>query len=259
MRLAPCIVLPVLLAVGCGGAARPGRAQTVRTRASELPATRAPNAWRASSASGSSPPPANAERARGRWQAQVVAQRGAVPRPGDTDLRLPVLRHPRRGPRRSRRHGARRHRIPRSDAAGCAGHRAARRASPRRRGCLLRLGSAGQPKGCESGSMAAIPPCGCGSSTADGICGELGERVADAEGTRTLLRHARSSQSRAEHRNDRRRAASRLKPPAVLCDGGAGNRTLVRVSFQNRVYVRRLVFLPLPRGGAEPTSRWPSS
>ena len=45
----------------------------------------------------------------------------------------------------------------------------------------------------------------------------------------------------------------------VRRDGGAGNRTLVRVSFQNRVYVRRLVFLPLPRDGAEPTSPWPSS
>ena len=42
-------------------------------------------------------------------------------------------------------------------------------------------------------------------------------------------------------------------------DGGAGNRTLVRVSFRNRVYVRRLGFLPSPRGGAEPTSPWPSS
>ena len=42
-------------------------------------------------------------------------------------------------------------------------------------------------------------------------------------------------------------------------DGGAGNRTLVRVSVQNRVYVRRLVFLPSPRVGAEPTSPWSSS
>jgi len=42
-------------------------------------------------------------------------------------------------------------------------------------------------------------------------------------------------------------------------DGGAGNRTLVRVSVRNRVYVRRLGFLPSPRVGAEPTSPWPSS
>ena len=40
----------------------------------------------------------------------------------------------------------------------------------------------------------------------------------------------------------------------TVSDGGAGNRTLVRVSFQNRVYVRRLDFLPSPRSAVEPTS-----
>jgi hypothetical protein len=39
---------------------------------------------------------------------------------------------------------------------------------------------------------------------------------------------------------------------SVPLDGGAGNRTLVRVSFQNRVYVRRLDFLPSLRAGVEP-------
>jgi hypothetical protein len=42
-------------------------------------------------------------------------------------------------------------------------------------------------------------------------------------------------------------------------DGGAGNRTLVRVSFQNRVYVRRLAFLPSLRSGVKPTSPKPIS
>ena len=42
-------------------------------------------------------------------------------------------------------------------------------------------------------------------------------------------------------------------------NGGAGNRTLVRVSFQNRVYVRRLDFLPSLRSGVEPTSPEPIS
>ena len=37
-------------------------------------------------------------------------------------------------------------------------------------------------------------------------------------------------------------------------DGGAGNRTLVRVSIQNRVYVCRLDFLPSLGSGVEPTS-----
>ena len=41
--------------------------------------------------------------------------------------------------------------------------------------------------------------------------------------------------------------------------GGAGNRTLVRVSFQNRVYVRRLDFLPSLQSGIEPTSPKPIS
>ena len=41
--------------------------------------------------------------------------------------------------------------------------------------------------------------------------------------------------------------------------GGAGNRTLVRVSFQNRFYVRRLDFLPSLRIGIEPTSPKPIS
>ena len=41
--------------------------------------------------------------------------------------------------------------------------------------------------------------------------------------------------------------------------GGAGNRTLVRVSFQNRVYVRRLDFLPSLQIGIEPTSLKPIS
>jgi hypothetical protein len=36
--------------------------------------------------------------------------------------------------------------------------------------------------------------------------------------------------------------------------GGAGNRTLVRVRLQNRVYVCRLDFLPSLRSGFEPTS-----
>ena len=48
-------------------------------------------------------------------------------------------------------------------------------------------------------------------------------------------------------------------PVGIPSDGGAGNRTLVRVSIQNRVYVRRLVFLPSPRVGAEPTSPRPIS
>ena len=65
-----------------------------------------------------------------------------------------------------------------------------------------------------------------------------------------LLRHARC---RIAERRDHRMGV----PP--LDDGGAGNRTLVRVSIQNRVYVRRLVFLPSPRVGAEPTSPRPSS
>ncbi len=42
-------------------------------------------------------------------------------------------------------------------------------------------------------------------------------------------------------------------------DGGAGNRTLVRMSLQNRVYVRRLNFLPSRPVGVEPTSRPPIS
>jgi hypothetical protein len=42
-------------------------------------------------------------------------------------------------------------------------------------------------------------------------------------------------------------------------DGGAGNRTLVRVSFQNRVYVCRLDSLPSLRSGIEPTSPKPIS
>ena len=41
--------------------------------------------------------------------------------------------------------------------------------------------------------------------------------------------------------------------------GGAGNRTLVRVSFQNHVYVRRLDFLPSLQSGIEPTSPKPIS
>ena len=45
----------------------------------------------------------------------------------------------------------------------------------------------------------------------------------------------------------------------VLRDGGAGNRTLVRVSFQNHVYVRRLDFLPSLQSGIEPTSPKPIS
>jgi hypothetical protein len=50
-------------------------------------------------------------------------------------------------------------------------------------------------------------------------------------------------------------------PPLYLppVHGGAGNRTLVRVSFQNRVYVRRLDFLPSPQSGIEPTSPKPIS
>jgi len=36
-------------------------------------------------------------------------------------------------------------------------------------------------------------------------------------------------------------------------DGGAGNRTLVRISFQNHVYVRRPDFVPSLRAGVEPT------
>ena len=36
-------------------------------------------------------------------------------------------------------------------------------------------------------------------------------------------------------------------------DGGAGNRTLVRIGIQNRVYVRRQDFLPSPRAGNQPT------
>ncbi len=42
-------------------------------------------------------------------------------------------------------------------------------------------------------------------------------------------------------------------------DGGAGNRTLVRVSFQNRVYVCRLDFMPSLQSGIEPTSPKPIS
>jgi hypothetical protein len=42
-------------------------------------------------------------------------------------------------------------------------------------------------------------------------------------------------------------------------DGGAGNRTLVRVSFQNCVYVCRLDFMPSLQSGIEPTSPKPIS
>jgi hypothetical protein len=42
-------------------------------------------------------------------------------------------------------------------------------------------------------------------------------------------------------------------------NGGAGNRTLVRVSFQNCVYVCRLDFLPSLRSGIEPTPLKPIS
>ena len=45
----------------------------------------------------------------------------------------------------------------------------------------------------------------------------------------------------------------------ALPDGGAGNRTLVRVSFQNRVYVCRLDFMPSLQSGIEPTSPKPIS
>jgi hypothetical protein len=41
--------------------------------------------------------------------------------------------------------------------------------------------------------------------------------------------------------------------------GGAGNRTLVRVSFQNCVYVCRLDFMPSLQSGIEPTSPKPIS
>ncbi len=41
--------------------------------------------------------------------------------------------------------------------------------------------------------------------------------------------------------------------------GGAGNRTLVRVSFQNYVYVCRLDFMPSLQSGIEPTSPKPIS
>jgi len=41
--------------------------------------------------------------------------------------------------------------------------------------------------------------------------------------------------------------------------GGAGNRTLVRVSFQNCVYVCRPDFMPSLQSGIEPTSPKPIS
>jgi hypothetical protein len=58
-----------------------------------------------------------------------------------------------------------------------------------------------------------------------------------------------------------------VRSPAVFCPpvhlstrhGGAGNRTLVRVSFQNCVYVCRLDFSPSLRSGIEPTSPEPIS
>ena len=50
-----------------------------------------------------------------------------------------------------------------------------------------------------------------------------------------------------------------MQSPSAVMHGGAGNRTLVRVSFQNRVYVRRLDFLPSPRSAVEPTSPRPIS
>ena len=74
---------------------------------------------------------------------------------------------------------------------------------------------------------------------------------------RALLR--RRSPDRREGSRAKRTAGEISISPAVRCDGGAGNRTLVRVSFRNGVYVRRSGFLPLPRGGARPTSPWPSS
>ncbi len=42
-------------------------------------------------------------------------------------------------------------------------------------------------------------------------------------------------------------------------DGGAGNRTLVRISFRNGVYVRRPEFSPSPRAGNRPTFPQPIS
>jgi hypothetical protein len=46
---------------------------------------------------------------------------------------------------------------------------------------------------------------------------------------------------------------------SALPDGGAGNRTLVRVSIQNCVYVCRLDFMPSLQSGIEPTSLKPIS
>jgi hypothetical protein len=49
-----------------------------------------------------------------------------------------------------------------------------------------------------------------------------------------------------------------METPLAI-DGGAGNRTLVRVSFQNHVYVRRLDFLPSLQSAVGPTSPKPIS
>ncbi len=93
------------------------------------------------------------------------------------------------------------------------------------------------------------------------FCGYLVERNGPPSCLRLLLRRTHRPLTRPRRRPCRMRERDPRRLPRVpfKCSGGAGNRTLVRVSVQNRVYVRRLVFLPSPRVGAEPTSPRPSS
>ena len=53
--------------------------------------------------------------------------------------------------------------------------------------------------------------------------------------------------------HEKTRGAPVYRCPAGGVSGGAGNRTLVRIRFQNHVYVRRLAFSPSPWSGVEPT------
>ena len=122
---------------------------------------------------------------------------------------------------------------------------------------MLRLGADANRRGV-SASTAAISRSPFGESTTrasrapgragpgSGRGGVLLRRAAGLEGVGASGRRCRTGP-----------AAMAAGP--VEWSGGAGNRTLVRVSIQNRVYVRRLGFLPSPRAGAEPTSPRPIS
>src|SRR5690606_5988489 len=85
-------------------------------------------------------------------------------------------------------------------------------------------------------------------SVVNPACSMLGDRLrAGTIGRGWLQTGGMVTEEMGRWATKKRRAKARRQ------DGGAGNRTLVRISFQNCVYVRRLDSVPSSRAGNRPT------